>query len=202
MAIAQGYWQPQRGSTALKVSWPMPHSGLKLQKWKWPLTEDNLWQKMTFDGRRPLMEDDIWRKTTFDGRQPWSEDDIWQRRPSTEEDLQCKTTFDRVYSLLPKINVYDSSSWQLQHNRLQSGNPISCQNQKKNLTWWKKCIRHHACWKDEIPMQIWVSIHHVLCIVHHASCIMHEDDLKKKRLAHCWKAHSAGHIPLCGIFLM
>ena len=23
---------------------------------------------------------------------------------------------------------------------------------------------------------------------------------KQKGLAHCWKAHGAGHIPLCGIF--
>ena len=34
-----------------------------------PLMED-LWWKMTFDGRGPLTEDFLWRKTTIDGRQP------------------------------------------------------------------------------------------------------------------------------------
>ena len=28
-----------------------------------------------------------------------------------------------------------------------------------------------------------------------------EDDLKNKEDLHRWKAHGAGHIPLCGIFL-
>ena len=34
-------------------------------------------------GRRPSMEEDLWQKTTFDGRGPLTEDDLWQ-----------KTTFD------------------------------------------------------------------------------------------------------------
>ena len=29
-----------------------------------------------------------------------------------------------------------------------------------------------------------------------------EDDLKNKEDLHRWKAHGAGHIPLCGIFLI
>ena len=44
------------------------------------------------------MEDNFWRKTTIDGR-----------RPLTEYNLRWKTTFDRVYSLLPEKNVHDSS---------------------------------------------------------------------------------------------
>ena len=33
-----------------------------------------------------------------------------------EEDLCQKTTFDRVCSILPETNIYDSSPWQPQHN--------------------------------------------------------------------------------------
>ena len=78
---------------------------------RWPLTEDDLWQKTTFDrddfwrkttfdGRRPLTGDDPWWKMTFDGRRPLMEDDLWQkttfegRWPSREDDLWWKTTFD------------------------------------------------------------------------------------------------------------
>jgi len=39
-------------------------------------------------------------------------------------------TFDRVYSILPENNVYDSSPWQPQHNWPQTGNPVSCLNRK------------------------------------------------------------------------
>ena len=31
---------------------------------------------------------------------------------------------------------------------------------------------------------------------------VNEDDLKNKEDLHRWKAHGAGHIPLCGIFLI
>ena len=61
-------------------------------------TEDDLWQKTTFDGRRPLTEDDLWRKTTLNGRRPLTEDHLWwkttfdERRPLTEDDLWWKTT--------------------------------------------------------------------------------------------------------------
>ena len=115
-----------------------------------PLTEDDLWRKTTFDGRRPLTEDDLWRKTTFDGRQPLIKYDLWRkmtfdrRQPLTDDDLWRKMTFDRVHSMLHENNVYDSSPWQLQHNWPQIGNPISCQNRKKNFMWWKKCTRHHV----------------------------------------------------------
>ena len=91
----------------------------KTQKWKWPLMEDNLWLKTTFNRRRPSMEDDLWQKTTFDGR-----------RPLMEDDLCRKTTFDRLYRVLPEKNVYDSSPWQSQHNWAQTGNPISGLNRK------------------------------------------------------------------------
>ena len=30
---------------------------------------------------------------------------------------------------------------------------------------------------------------------------VNEDDLKNKEDLHRWKAHGAGHIPLCGIFI-
>ena len=56
-------------------------------------TEDNLWQKTTFDGRRPLTEDDLWWKMTFDGRRPLTQDDFWRkiifdaRQPLMEDDL-------------------------------------------------------------------------------------------------------------------
>ena len=32
-----------------------------------------------------------------------------------EDDLQWKTTFDRVFSILPEKNVYNCSFWQPQH---------------------------------------------------------------------------------------
>ena len=79
-----------------RLSWAMPHSGLK------PKNENDLWRKITFDERRHLAEDDLWQKTTYGGRQP---DDLW-----------WKTIFNRVYSILPEKNVYDSSPWQPQHN--------------------------------------------------------------------------------------
>ena len=60
-----------------RLSLAMPHSGLKPKNEndpkeeddldrRWPLTEDNFWQKTTFDRRRLLTEDNLWRKTTFD----------------------------------------------------------------------------------------------------------------------------------------
>ena len=58
-------------------------------------------------------------KTNLDGRGPF-----------TEDDLRWKTTFDRVFSILPEKDVYDSSPWQPQHNWPQTGNPISCLNRK------------------------------------------------------------------------
>ena len=63
----------------------MPHSGLKPKNEKDPKEEDDFGWKMTFDGRRSLTEDDL-------------DDDLWR-----------KTTFDSVYSILPEINVYNSS---------------------------------------------------------------------------------------------
>ena len=83
-----------------------------------------------FCRRQPLTEDDLWRKMTFDGRWPLADDDLGQRM-----------TFDRVYSILPENNVYDSSSWQPQHNWPQTGNPISCLSRKQNFWWLKKCTR-------------------------------------------------------------
>ena len=61
----------------------------------------------------------IWRRTTLD-----------KRRPLMEDVLRWKTTFDRVYSILPEKNVYNSSPWQPQHNWPQTGNLISCLNRK------------------------------------------------------------------------
>ena len=39
--------------------------------------EDDLWQKMTFGGRRTSVEDDLWWKTTYGGRRPSVEDNVW-----------------------------------------------------------------------------------------------------------------------------
>ena len=36
--------------------------------WKTTLIEDNLWYKITFDGRQILIEDNLWWKMTFDER--------------------------------------------------------------------------------------------------------------------------------------
>ena len=67
--------------------------GSKLQVWNFPhglnMTEEELWWKMTFDGRRIL-----W-KTTFDGRQSFKEDNFWM-----EDHLQWNTTFDRRWPLM------------------------------------------------------------------------------------------------------
>ena len=107
----------------------MPHSGLKPKNENHPYEEDDLWLKTVLDGGLPSMEDDLRWKTTFDRRQPLTEDDFWRktpfdgRRPLTEDDLHIvgrhtaldnnennpkeddnlrwKTTFDRVYSILP-----------------------------------------------------------------------------------------------------
>ena len=93
-----------------------------------PLMEDDLWWKMTFEGRWPLMvdnfcwkttsddrqllmEDDFWWKTTFDGRWPLTEDDLWWkttfdgRRPLTEENLWLKTIFDGRQPLMDLNHV-------------------------------------------------------------------------------------------------
>ena len=106
-----------------------------------------------------------WQKMNFDKR--------W---PLTEEDLWWKTTFDRMFSILPEKNVYDSSPWQPQHKWSQTGNPIRCLSRKKNFMWWKKCMRHYACTCvqkiNKISRQRRQYIHHVLWIVYHASCIM------------------------------
>ena len=62
--------------------------------------EDNLWRKMTFDGRQHLMEGNILWKTTFDGKRPKMEDTLWwkttfcRRQPLIEDDLILKMTFD------------------------------------------------------------------------------------------------------------
>ena len=43
------------------LTWPMLYSDLQNGSCSaQPLTEDNLWRKMTFDRRRPLMEDNLW----------------------------------------------------------------------------------------------------------------------------------------------
>ena len=72
--------------------------------------EDDLWWKMTFDGRQPLMDGilwwktnivtgNIWWKTTFDGRQHLMEDRIWWKTTFEGRqhliDIWWKTTFDR-----------------------------------------------------------------------------------------------------------
>ena len=92
---------------------------------RWPLTEDDLWQKTTctllegtqhwtkmkkrkrtFNGRQPLTEDDLWQKTTctlLEGTRRWTKMKMTQkrkttfdgRRPLTEDDFWQKTTFDR-----------------------------------------------------------------------------------------------------------
>ena len=123
-----------------------------------PLTEDDLWKKTTFDGRRPgrrhLMEDDIWRKTTFDRRRPLTEDDLWRkttfdgRRPLMEDNLWWKTTFD---------GRWPDGRWPLMEDTL----------------WWKTTFDGRRQWGRT---------------------------QKQRGLAHCWNAHGAGHIPLCGIF--
>ena len=64
----------------------------------WPLMEDTLWWKRTFDGRRHLMVDDFWWKATFDGRQPLTETDLWWkatfdgRQPLMEDDMWWNIT--------------------------------------------------------------------------------------------------------------
>ena len=62
--------------------------------------EDDLWWKMTFDGRHPSMEEILWQKMTFYGRRPLMEDNLrWKtkfdgRQPLMEDTLRWKTTFD------------------------------------------------------------------------------------------------------------
>ena len=73
---------------------------------EWPMTENDLWRKKTFDRRRPLIEDDLWWKTTLDRRPSLTEDYLSRkmtfhgRRPLTEDNLWRKKTFDRRRSLM------------------------------------------------------------------------------------------------------
>ena len=127
-----------------------------------PLTEDKVWQKATFDRRRPLTENNLWRKTTFDGRWPLTEsalprktifdkrrllteDNLWRkttfdgpepfecRLPFTKDVLQWKTTFFRLYSILPGYHVCVSSTWQVQHNWPKAQNRKSYQLSKQEI---------------------------------------------------------------------
>ena len=66
----------------------------KTQKWKWPLMEDNLWWKTTFNRKQPLAEDNLWRKMTFDERRPFAETTFEKRWTMVEDNLWRKTTFD------------------------------------------------------------------------------------------------------------
>ena len=98
-----------------RLSWAMPHSGLKPKNENDSKEEDYLWWKITFDGRRPSMEDDLWWKTTFDGRWPLMEDTLWwettfdRKQSSIEEDLWWKTTFDGRLPLMEDNLLYSSS---------------------------------------------------------------------------------------------
>ena len=68
-------------------------------------TEDDLWRKITFEGRLPLTEDDLWQKMTLDIRWPLTEGNLWRkttfdgRRHSTDDDLRQKMTFDGRHPL-------------------------------------------------------------------------------------------------------
>ena len=110
--------------TKLIIAWFTYETTVQSQSVYWkttfdgrPLMEEDLWRKITFEGRqhlvkttsdrrRPLTEDDLWRKITFDGRQPLMEDDRWQmttfdgRWPLTEDDLWRKMTFDERWLLI------------------------------------------------------------------------------------------------------
>ena len=74
--------------------------------WKMTFDGRHLWWKATSDGRRLLTEDDFWQKTTFDGRQLLMEDYFWLktsfdgRRFLMEDDLCWKTTFDGKQPLM------------------------------------------------------------------------------------------------------
>ena len=78
-----------------RLSWAMPHSGLKPKNKNDPKEEDDIQWKTVSDGRRPSMEDGLrWRTTFyFDGR--WPND---ERRPLTEDDLWRKMNPDRAWA--------------------------------------------------------------------------------------------------------
>ena len=56
-----------------RLSWAMPHSGLKPKNENDPKVEYDL-RKTPFNRRLPLTEDDPWQKTSFNGRQLLIED--------------------------------------------------------------------------------------------------------------------------------
>ena len=57
--------------------------------------EEELWWKMSFDGRQPLMEENLWWKTNFDGRQPLIEYDI-DGRWSLLKDNLCWNLWGKI----------------------------------------------------------------------------------------------------------
>ena len=72
-----------------RLSWAMPHSGLKPKNENDPKEEDDFQWNTTFDGKRLLTDDDIWQKTTFNRRQPLTEDELWRKMTP-----DGRTTFD------------------------------------------------------------------------------------------------------------
>ena len=76
--------------------WPLKEDGLRWKTsfdgWR-SLMKNYLWWKMTCDGKWPLMKDDLWWKVTFDGSWHLTEDNLWwkttldERRPLNEDNL-------------------------------------------------------------------------------------------------------------------
>jgi len=141
------------------------------------MMEDNLWWKTTYDGRRLMMEDDLWWKTTYHGRWLKMEDDLW-----------WKTTYDGRWLMMEDdlwLNTtYDGTQLMMEDNlwwkTTYDGRRLMMEDDWRRLMmeddlWWK--TSYHEKWQWGRPQ-------------------------KQRGLAHWWKVHGAGHIPLYGIFFL
>ena len=103
---------------------------------RWPLIEDNLWWKTTFNGRLPLMKD------TFDWWGPQIIENLWEdvlQRMTTfhKNDFQWEMNFDGEQPLIKDYHHPNKNS-----NRSPHQNVSTCNIMKdRALSYWNR-IRH------------------------------------------------------------
>ena len=113
------------------------------------------------------------------GRQYWGH---WGDPARREKKWKAKLSYATLSTTI-KLNWIELD--------LIKGNQIILNKIKLNILWRKTTFdgRRPSC-----------IMNHALCIMHDAWCM--RTTSKQRGLAHCWKAHSAGHVPLFGIFFI
>ena len=85
---------------------------------KEPMMKGKIWWKSNFDRRPSLMEDNLWRKMTCDGRQPLMKDIIWWKMtPPKNKKISPppKFFFDPPKKWLPSSTKNTLKTWPCWH---------------------------------------------------------------------------------------